>query len=428
MTDVRISRAIGVVHRVIAALVLFATPLAAAAQDVEQRAREIVEVLQGKAIYTEVFDETFTSRVSQEQFSAIFDPAKGQYGPLVGLDSVEPTSPTAANIAIRFERGIASGVFNLAGKPPYRVAGILVTNVAPADDSTEKLLADIRALPGETSILITPLDGGKPLLSYNADRHLGIGSAFKLYILSTLARQVAAGKRSWSDVVPITTRGHPSGASRDWPEGAPVTLHTLATLMISVSDNTATDNLLSVVGRHSVEAEVAASGHSDPALLVPFMSAREMGVLKTGGDIEAYRTADAAGRLALLEATADSEMDMFEFMTVFTGPPIALDIEWLASGEDMAKLMRRVRELDDPTAREIMAVSTSVPDNLRGDWRYIGFKGGSEPGVLNLSWLLQDKGGEWHAVTLSWNNSAAEVNREVFKALAMRAIALARSE
>lgn len=416
------------VRRALAALVLFATPFAAAAQDVEQRAREIVEVLQGEAIYTEVFDEAFAAQVSEERFSAIFDPAEAQYGPLVGLDSVEPTSPTAANIAIRFERGIVWGVFNLAGEPPYRVAGILVTNVGPADDTTESLLADIQALPGESAILITPLDGGEPVLSYNADRHLGIGSAFKLYILSTLSRQVAAGERSWSDVVPIATAGQTSGASRDWPDGAPVTLHTLATLMISVSDNTSTDNLLSAVGRGAVEAEVAASGHSDPALLVPFMSTREMIALKVGGDFEAYRAADAAGRLAALEATGDDKIDMFEFMTTFTGPPIALDIEWLVSGEDMANLMRRIRDLDDPTAREIMSVNTAVPDNLSGDWQFIGYKGGSEPGVINLSWLLQDQAGKWHVVTLSWNNPEAAVDHEAFRALAMRAIALARSE
>lgn len=431
VTDIRISCATGgvarVLYRALAALVLFATPLAAAAQDVAQRAREIVAVMQGEAIYTEVFDETFTSRVSKEQFSTIFAPAERQYGPLVGLDEVEPTSPTAANFALRFERGIAWGVFNLSDEPPYRVAGILVTNTGPADDNPDKLVADIKALPGEASILVTPLDGGEPVLSYNADRHLGIGSAFKLYILSTLARQVAAGQRSWSDVVPIATKDQTSGASRDWPDGAPVTLHTLATLMISVSDNTATDNLLSTVGRGAVEAEVAASGHSDPALLVPFMSTREMIALKLEGDFDAYRAADAAGRLALLQATADDKIDMFAFMTAFTGPPVALDIEWLVSSDDMVKLMRRIRDLDDATPREIMAVNTSITDNhVRGEWQYIGYKGGSEPGVINLSWLLQDQAGQWHVVTLSWNYPDAEVDPRAFRALAMRAIALAR--
>jgi hypothetical protein len=430
MAKVEISRAIGgvvgVFCRVMATLVLFATPAAAAAQDVEQRAREIVEVMQGKAAYTDVFDETFTSQASKEQFLAIFDKVRSQYGPVVGLDSVKPTSPTGANIAIRFERGIAWGVVNLSGKPPYRVAGILVTTSGPADDSPTKLLADFQALPGQKSILIASLGGGKPLLSYNADRHLGIGSAFKLYILSTLAHQVATGQRSWSDVVPIATLGQTSGASRDWPDGAPMTLHTLATLMISVSDNTATDNLLAAVGRGAVEAEVAASGHSDPALLVPFMSTREMIALKVAGDVDAYRAADPAGRLAMLKATAKTKIDMFAFMKAFTGPPIALDIEWRVSGEDMAKLMRRIRDVDDPTARQIMAVNAAVPDNLRGDWRYIGYKGGSEPGVINLSWLLQDQAGKWHVVTLSWNNPDAPVDPEPFRALAMRALALAR--
>ena len=134
----------------------------------------------------------------------------------------------------------------------------------------------------------------------------------------------------------------------------------------------------------------------------------------------------AAGRLAMLKATAKTKIDMFEFMKTFTGPPTALDIEWLVSGEDMAKIMRRIRDLDDPTAREIMAVNTAVPDYLRGDWRYVGYKGGSEPGVINLSWLLQDQVGKWHVVTLTWNNPDAPVDLEAFRALALRAIALAR--
>ncbi len=427
MTSFRITGASGMLYRALAAAVLLLTPIAAAAQDVEQRAREIVEVLHGEAVYTDVFDDVFTARTSQERFSAMFDPVAAQYGPLVGLEEVEATSPTAARFAFRFERGFAWGAFNLSGEAPFRVAGIIVNNTGPADDTAEKLLADFQALPGESSILIAPLNGGAPVLSYNADRQLGIGSAFKLYILSALARQVAAGERSWSDVVPLDSSG-PSGITSTWPEGGPTTLHTLATQMISVSDNNATDQLLSLLGRSAVEAEVAASGHSDPALLVPFMAAREMIALKIDGDIDAYRAADAAGRLAALEATADSEIDMFEFMMTFTGNPTALDIEWLVSGEDMANLMRRISELEDPTARSIMAVNTNVPDHLAGDWQYFGYKGGSEPGVINLSWLLQDHHGGWHVVTMSWNNPEAEIILPQFRDLSARAIALARPQ
>ena len=52
--------------------------------------------------------------------------------------------------------------------------------------------------------------------------------------------------------------------AQDWPKGAPVTLHTLATLMISISDNTATDQLIAIVGRDAIAEELRASGHAEP--------------------------------------------------------------------------------------------------------------------------------------------------------------------
>lgn len=44
----------------------------------------------------------------------------------------------------------------------------------------------------------------------------------------------------------------PGGILQNWPKGAPLTLHTLAGLMISQSDNTAADTLLEILGRDVV--------------------------------------------------------------------------------------------------------------------------------------------------------------------------------
>lgn len=52
-----------------------------------------------------------------------------------------------------------------------------------------------------------------------------------------------------------------------------------------------------------------------------------------------------------------------------------------------------------------MAVGTAVPDNLSRGWQSLGYKGGSEPSVMNLSWLLQDQAGKWHVVTLLVGNA-----------------------
>lgn len=410
------------------AFILLVAPLPGAAQDLEQRAEEITETMQGEAGYEEVFDPTFTSQISQEQFDAITTQLESQFGALIGLERVEPNSATTASIAIRFERGLATGIFQLSAEPPHKVVGYRITGVEPIDDSAEDLLADIAALPGEAAILVSPLDRGEPLLSYNADRHMGVGSTFKLYVLSALAQQVASGARRWDDVVDLTTFSFPSGITQEWPRGAPVTLHTLATLMISISDNTATDQLIEAIGREAVEAEVAASGHTDAGLMRPFMTTREMFLLKTIGDVESYRAIDSAGRLAALLALADVDASDEEVVAAFSGAPNAIDIEWLVSAEDIARLMRRIRDLEDPTAREIMAVNPALSQDARGDWHYVGYKGGSEPGVLNMSWLLQDHDGQWSVVTMSWNNPDVDVDLAQFNVMAMRAIALAAAD
>ena len=82
--------------------------------------------------------------------------------------------------------------------------------------------------------------------------------------------------------------------SSDWPRGAPVTLHTLAALMISQSDNTATDMLLHPLGRENVERMMAAIGVAAPARNRPLLSTLELSAIKTAPDAGAQRL--AAGR------------------------------------------------------------------------------------------------------------------------------------
>ena len=156
------------------------------------------------------------------------------------------------------------------------------------------------------------------------------------------------------------------------------------------------------------------------------MTTREMYVLKAGAEdeIDAFRGADSETRLAMLDALSDVERSEQEIMAAFTGGPNAIDIEWFATPRDIAAVFDRLR--NDETALGAMGVNTAVADAERANWDYIGFKGGSEPGVLNFSYLLQDTDGNWSVVTMGWNNPAATVETSQFNLLAMRAIALAR--
>ena len=53
-----------------------------------------------------------------------------------------------------------------------------------------------------------------------------------------------------------------------------------------------------------------------------------------------------------------------------------------------------------------------------------GDKGGSEGGVLNLSYLLQSKAGEWYVVTGTWNDPNAPLKESEFEGMMQRAIEL----
>lgn len=303
---------------------------------------------------------------------------------------------------------------------------MLFQTFEPIDDSAQKISADLDKLPGTSAAWFGPLDGTPVFSRGNTAQEFAIGSTFKLYVLTALAHAVGDGKLAWDQVVPLTARSFPSGQMQDWPDGAPVTLHTLATMMISISDNTAADQLIDVVGRDAVAHEVVASGHAEPARTLPFLKTRELFALKATGQAESYAAADEEKQAAMLAALDSGSVATDQVAAMFAGgKPVAIGgVEWFASMADERGLLRTISTLPDPTARQIMAVNTALPAAQRSKWAYIGYKGGSEPGVLNLTWLLQDKAGAWYMLALSWNNPAAEVDTSTLLLIAQRILAL----
>lgn len=195
--------------------------------------------------------------------------------------------------------------------------------------------------------------------------------------------------------------------------------------MISISDNTATDQLIQVVGREAVDAEVVASGHSNPALTLPFLTTREMFVLKAvGGDaLENYVGSSETERQAILQTLVSRRIDGREVQSTFAAGPKNIDVEWLASGQDIAGIFRRIAETEDQIALTLMGVNTSMTQGNRENWDYVGYKGGSEPGVLNLSWLLRDRAGEYYTLVMSWNDPDETLEHTRFELLSGRALA-----
>lgn len=414
------------------------TPAAAAeAPDstmLERRVAQVAAMLSGTATDPgELFAPSFLAAVPAERVRALSQQLLQQLGPVTTTSVTERTGELAGKWRFHHARGFATPVtISIEPAAPHRIVGLFLATPSRLAASFDELAAELRALPGQVSWLVARLDERRivPLAQHEPDRVLAIGSAFKLWILAELVRQVEAGERRWEDVVRLdpARRSRPSGTLQTWPAGTPVTVQTLATLMISQSDNTATDELLHFLGREPVEAAVRATGHATPERNVPFLSTREMFALKAPanrGLKERFLAGDAPARRAVLaEVGRQAEVPVPDLAT-----PNAIDrLEWFASANDLARALLWLRDhttgARTAPARELLSVNPGLGlDRTR--WPYIGFKGGSETGVVNLTWLLRDSRGRWVVCIASWNDPTKDVELSRFASLVQRSIELA---
>ncbi|MDR6831940.1 MULTISPECIES: serine hydrolase [unclassified Sphingopyxis] len=410
------------------------TPEATAAADTafDRRAAQLVDLLAGRIAFADYFDPSFQAAVPEAQFKTITTSLVAQYGTPVTIDSATSTDGKSGTVRVRFEKGIGTIGLEVGSAADQRIAGLRILGFEIADDSFPKVAAELAALPGDTGFLVAELDGNamKPLVAANPDRQFAVGSTFKLYILDELAAQVAEKKRRWSDVVPLSHLSFSSMGTANWPKDTPVTLQSLANWMISVSDNSATDTLIHLLGREAIEARMRAAGHSDPSRNIPFLTTVEAFALK-GNNFANERTAFVAGDDAAQRKLLAANRDRLTLANVdgvsFAGGPRFIDsLEWFASPNDVARAMIDLRNRQSPTAMSVMAINPGVNPGATKDWSWLGYKGGSELGVISMSLLGERKSdGKWFVVTASWNNPKAPVATETLVGLVTRLLALA---
>ena len=422
------------------ALSLPAAPVAAQSPEMQaatttgfdRRAAQLVELLNGEVAFADYFDPTFQAALPEAQFKAMTASLIAQYGKPIAVEKAVSMDGRSGSLALRFEKGVATVLLDVGADPDARVIGLRLTGFEMADDSFDKVAAEIAALPGSSGFLVAELDGNtvRPVAAANSDQQFAVGSTFKLYVLDELAAQTAAKKRRWADVVPLSHLSFSSMGTANWPKDTPVTLQSLANWMISVSDNSATDTLIHVLGREAIEARMGAAGHSAPSRNIPFLTTVEAFALK-GNNFESERTAFIAGDDAAQRKLIDANQSRLTLANVdgvsFAGGPRFIDsLEWFASPNDVARLMIDLRTRNSTTAMSAMAINPGVNVGATRDWAWLGYKGGSELGVISMSLLGQRKSdGKWFVVTASWNNPAVPVATDTLVGLVTRLLALA---
>jgi hypothetical protein len=395
-----------------------------------RRADELVRLLNGELAPDRLFSPAFLAQVPADRVSALSAQLRSSHGRARRISRIAASSPTAGTVLVAFERALVRMQMAIGPKPAHLIEGLLVSGAESSAADLATLFGEIVGLPGEVSLAAARLEEGGPagFLTQKADRPMAIGSAFKLFVLAELVRSVKAGERRWSDVVPLGSPSLPSGLLQDWPKGSPVTLHSLAALMISRSDNSATDTLLEVLGREKIERLLPVLGVRAADRNRPLLSTREAFALKLGDPalLASWKAADEAGRRALLPRLAAVEAAKLDPLRLASRPIEIGAVEWFASPSDLVRTLDWLRRSGDSTALDILAITPRPGSEPARGFSYFGFKGGSEPGVLNLSFLLKTRQGRWLAVTATWNDEAAPLDESRFAALMSRLVSLMR--
>ncbi|MEM9763455.1 MAG: serine hydrolase [Pseudomonadota bacterium] len=309
------------------------------------------------------FTDAFVAAVPPQQVSAIVDALVADFG---------------AFLAVRLDDGVGTVQLERADIPLRitldtngRIAGLLFGPPVPTAADPAVIADQIEATATGTVAVLAIIDG-ETVVDRRADRPMAIASAFKLFVLAAYEAAIVEGRRARDHVVEMEERDRslPSGVLQTLAPGTPVTLELLAGLMIQHSDNTATDILMRVIGRDAIDRLMPQGG--------PTPTTAELFKLKAEGRAarrEAFAIADQSARQDILDRL---EVEPLPAAQQLEAIATWREVEWFATPRELCRVL-----MDQRAAPAL----NGVPNPLvaRDGWPWVGFKGGSEFGVLALS-------------------------------------------
>ena len=388
----------------------------------------------GEAVLREHFTVAFLKQVPPTQLltalTSVAEAAPLTFGEVLG-------ESTPLGLAARLDTTSGSLKVSIAVDPGtgHRISGLLFQPFTTVTQPGSWRQADstLRSLASQVGLYAAEVSGDRtvPVHSLDPARVLAIGSAFKLYVLGALAHAIEHGTATWDErfAVRDAWKSLPSGNMRNAPAGTRYPLRHYAQVMIAESDNTAADHLIHRVGRRAVEAQLVPMGNSNPSRNEPFLTTREMCELKLSAAptmLKAWMHAGTAERRRLLPRIDALPLTLASAAT-WTRPRDIQTVEWFASARDLGAAMVALRRMAArPGLAPIRAILSKNPGvAFNGSvWKYVGYKGGSEPGVLCLDWLLERADGRVFVLAIVLNDTRRGIDTAAAVAVAQGAVAL----
>jgi len=314
----------------------------------------------------------------------------------------------------------------------------------PADqDLTLDEAADqFVSLAASNSLLVARIGPGgdcQTVISRSADTPRGLGSIFKMWVLSALAERLDAGLSAPDDSISLVAGERAAGGIiNNEALGTAFSVRDMAILMLAFSDNTSTDHLHELVGREAVADRLIALNLSDPEALLPFLNISEQFHVLTRFDLPAaqsYVNGDVAFREQFLVDEIVPEGPSFPIDFPFFHDSLLSTGTWRASALDICRTFAGFNALTRggdgfEVANQALGYQAAQP-GIRNEWQRVWYKGGSLVSgatgthVLTHAWMLQKDGESrpWVVVALS-NDSSGGIEGGPIQSVTSRIIEL----
>lgn len=364
------------------------------------------------------FAPEFLAQVPADQVATLLAALAAQLPPIKVVEQ-GVKSPVALSALVETKAGGMRVTIGMTDKAPRKMHTLFFkpASTEPPPASYAEVIERLKASGTDSQLYVAEIRKNRcvPSVQHEATRRLAIGSTFKLWVLLALEGKLH-GKITWDSTIPVKDelKSLPSGVVQNQPAGTALPVREYANKMISISDNTATDHLIDFVGRKGVEQALRRSRHGKPALNTPFFTTRDLFALKlaaTSAERDAYRKAPVAAKRTMLVELEKKPLDI-AMATGWDGPR-DLDLEWFADARDLCQvyveLGKAAQWKPESDLLSVLAINPGVPVD-KADWPYLGFKGGSEPGVINLSWLARRADGRWFVVVATVNDKTKSLD------------------
>ncbi len=371
------------------------------------------------------FDSGFVAQVNPLQINSELENLPAVAASLTGLLWQHPARVPVALEAVANFGGQLLTVQITADRAGL-ISGLLLTPYQPPPTSWAQADRDLAGLAPDASLLAARVSPGgvcTPVHQVAAAAARPLASMFKLFVLGALAHQITAGHVSWDQELTVTGALKSAGEVGPGylqyvPAGTRVSVRQTALQMISISDNTAADMLIHLVGRSAVQAQDQQwSAHA--ALNVPFLTTRELFLLQYLHPALAQRYLSLAPgqRAAFLASSVDPlPLSQAQLQGAANGSlPADIDtIEWFASPDDICRAFAGLQQLAARSALAPLGPILSANNGGIGldpaQWPTVWYKGGSETGVLTLGYLATNSKGQTFVVVAMLSDPAAALS------------------